>query len=62
MPNNNFLNLIQAHVGDDEKKRIEGDASGEVELKAASKKEFTLCWQKLDRKSKKINFLISQTN
>ena len=33
-----------------------------MELKATNKKEFVLCWQKLDRKSKKVNFLISQTN
>ena len=62
MDNNSSIFNLQAYQGEEEKKRIEGDASGEMELKATTKKEFVLCWQKLDRKSKKVNFLISQTN
>ena len=62
MDNNSTIFNLQAYQGEEEKKRIEGDASGEMELKANNKKEFVLCWQKLDRKSKKVNFLISQTN
>ena len=33
---------------------------GEVSIKAHNKDDFLICWQKLDRKSKKVNFLISQ--
>ena len=33
---------------------------GEVSIKALNKDDFLICWQKLDRKSKKVNFLISQ--
>ena len=32
---------------------------GEVSLKALNKEDFKICWTKLDRKSKKVNFLIS---
>ena len=30
------------------------------EIRARSKKQMSFCWTKLDRKSKKVNFLIQQ--
>ena len=30
------------------------------ELRARSKKQMSFCWTKLDRKSKKVNFLVQQ--
>ena len=43
-------------------KTIKQASEGEASVRATSKKEMTICWQKLDRKSKKVNFLISQAN
>ena len=31
-------------------------------MKSNLKKDVELCWQKLDKKSKKVNFLIKQSN
>lgn len=45
-----------------EKSRIENQSSGEVKLKAASKQEWQICWEKTDRKSKKVNFLLTQSS
>ena len=44
---------------DVEKARIEKQSSGEVKIKAANKQDWQICWEKTDRKSKKVNFLIS---
>ena len=40
--------------------QIEGERDVTVTLKNRGSRAVTLCWQKLDRKAKKINFLVSQ--
>ena len=37
-----------------------GNTSGEHKLLVYNKKEVSVCWEKLDRKSKKVTFLIFQ--
>ena len=41
-------------------RRIEKESEGAINLKLYNKAELTVCWQKLDRKSKKVNFIINQ--
>ena len=54
--------LFTAQQGEVEKSVIKNESSGEISFKADRKDNIEVCWQKLDRKSKKVNFLIAQQN
>lgn len=45
---------------DKELRRIEKQADGDINIKLTNKSELNVCWQKTDRKSKKVNFIIQQ--
>ena len=39
---------------------VENESAYETSIKATKKDDIQVCWAKLDRKSKKVNFVISQ--
>lgn len=42
--------------------RADTGNEGQFSIKSVSKLDMKVCWRKLDRKSKKVNFMISQQN
>jgi hypothetical protein len=51
---------FKATQGDDELVAEDNIKDWKVEFRAKNKKPVNICWTKLDRKSKKVNFLIQQ--
>ena len=45
---------------DQEIKRVEREASHEMSVTVYNRADLQICWQKYDRKSKKVNFIIRQ--
>ena len=51
---------LQAKQNDYSLALDENKSSGEHKLRVTLQDDIELCWQKLDRKSKKVNFVINQ--